>query len=56
MDYAMPSAGDMPSFVSSYHPAPATTNPLGVNGCGEVGCANAMVAVPHAIIDAISSR
>jgi aerobic carbon-monoxide dehydrogenase large subunit len=51
MDYAMPSAGDMPSFVSSYHPAPATTNPVGVNGC-----ANAMVAVPNTIIDATSTR
>jgi carbon-monoxide dehydrogenase large subunit len=54
MDYAMPRAGDMPSFVTGYHPVPATTNPLGVKGCGEAGCAGAMVAVPNAIIDALS--
>jgi aerobic carbon-monoxide dehydrogenase large subunit len=54
MDYAMPRARDMPSFVTSYHPVPATTNPLGVKGCGEAGCAGAMVAVPNAIIDALS--
>jgi carbon-monoxide dehydrogenase large subunit len=54
MDYAMPRAGDMPSFVTGYHPVPATTNPLGVKGCGEAGCAGALVAVPNAIIDALS--
>jgi carbon-monoxide dehydrogenase large subunit len=54
MDYAMPRAGDMPSFVTGYHPVPATTNPLGIKGCGEAGCAGAMVAVPNAIVDALS--
>ncbi len=54
MDYAMPRAADMPSFVTGYHPVPATTNPLGVKGCGEAGCAGALVAVPNAIIDALS--
>jgi aerobic carbon-monoxide dehydrogenase large subunit len=54
MDYAMPRAGDMPGFVTGYHPVPAITNPLGVKGCGEAGCAGAMVAVPNAIIDALS--
>jgi aerobic carbon-monoxide dehydrogenase large subunit len=54
MDYAMPRAADMPSFVTGHHPVPATTNPLGIKGCGEAGCAGAMVAVPNAIIDALS--
>ncbi|MBO0750542.1 MAG: xanthine dehydrogenase family protein molybdopterin-binding subunit [Bradyrhizobiaceae bacterium] len=54
MDYAMPRAGDMPSFITGYYPVPATTNPLGIKGCGEAGCAGAMVAVPNAIIDALS--
>jgi carbon-monoxide dehydrogenase large subunit len=54
MDYAMPRAGDVPSFVTEHHPVPATTNPLGVKGCGEAGCAGALVAVPNAIIDALS--
>jgi carbon-monoxide dehydrogenase large subunit len=54
MDYAMPRAGDMPSFVTGYYPVPAVTNPLGIKGCGEAGCAGALVAVPNAIIDALS--
>jgi carbon-monoxide dehydrogenase large subunit len=54
MDYAMPRAGDMPGFVTGYHAVPATTNPLGIKGCGEAGCAGALVAVPNAIIDALS--
>src|SRR5215470_2790836 len=54
MDYAMPRAADLPNFVTEHHPVPATTNPLGVKGCGEAGCAGALVAVPNAIIDALS--
>jgi len=54
MDYAMPRASDVPSFITEHHPVPATTNPLGVKGCGEAGCAGALVAVPNAIIDALS--
>ncbi len=54
MDYAMPRAPDVPSFVTAHHPVPAKTNPLGVKGCGEAGCAGALIAVPNAIIDALS--
>jgi aerobic carbon-monoxide dehydrogenase large subunit len=54
MDYAMPRAADVPSFVTEHHPVPAKTNPLGVKGCGEAGCAGALAAVPNAIIDALS--
>jgi carbon-monoxide dehydrogenase large subunit len=54
MDYAMPRAGDVPSFVLEDHPAPATTNPLGVKGCGEAGCAGALTSVMNAVIDAMS--
>src|SRR6266851_8184700 len=54
MDYAMPRAADVPSFVTEHHPVPAATNPLGIKGCGEAGCAGALVAVPNAIIDALS--
>ena len=43
MDYAMPRAADVPSFVTAHHPVPAKTNPLGVKGCGEAGCAGALV-------------
>jgi aerobic carbon-monoxide dehydrogenase large subunit len=54
MDYAMPRAADVPSFVLADHPAPATTNPLGVKGCGEAGCAGALTSVMNAVIDAMS--
>jgi carbon-monoxide dehydrogenase large subunit len=32
---------------------PATTNPLGVKGCGEAGCAGSMTSVMNAIVDAL---
>ena len=53
MDYAMPRAADVPSFVLADHPAPATTNPLGVKGCGEAGCAGALTSMMNAVIDAL---
>ncbi len=55
MDYAMPRADDGPAeigFIS--HPVPATSNPLGVKGCGEAGCAGSMTSLNNAIIDALS--
>jgi carbon-monoxide dehydrogenase large subunit len=54
MDYAMPRADDVPSFVNAYHPVPATTNPLGAKGCGEAGCAGALPSVMNALVDALS--
>jgi len=54
MDYAMPRAADVPSFVLADHAVPAKTNPLGVKGCGEAGCAGALTSVMNAVIDALS--
>jgi len=55
MDYAMPRAEDTPGTIGfASHPVPATTNPLGVKGCGEAGCAGALVSVMNAIVDALS--
>jgi carbon-monoxide dehydrogenase large subunit len=56
MDYAMPRASDVPSFELADHPSPATTNPLGVKGCGEAGCAGALTSVVNAVIDALSDH
>jgi carbon-monoxide dehydrogenase large subunit len=56
MDYALPRAADAPSFVLADHPVPATTNPLGVKGCGEAGCAGALTSVMNAVIDALADR
>ena len=54
MDYAMPRAGDAPMFAFESHPVPAKTNPLGVKGCGEAGCAGSLPAVMNAVIDALA--
>ena len=54
MDYAMPRAGDLPSFAFSTHNVPSTSNPLGVKGAGEAGAVGAPPAVINAIVDALS--
>ena len=53
MDYQLPRAADFPpiDFVSC--PTPAPSNPWGVKGCGEAGCAAAPPAVVNAVIDAL---
>ena len=54
MDYALPRAPDVPSFGFLSHPVPAKTNPLGVKGCGEAGCAGSLPSVMNAVVDALS--
>jgi carbon-monoxide dehydrogenase large subunit len=54
MDYAMPRAADVPSFVVENHPVPAKSNPLGVKGCGEAGCAGGLASVMNAVVDALA--
>jgi aerobic carbon-monoxide dehydrogenase large subunit len=54
MDYAMPRAADLVGFPSESRPTPATTNPLGVKGCGEAGCAGGLTAVMGAVTDALA--
>jgi carbon-monoxide dehydrogenase large subunit len=54
MDYCMPRATDAPNFTTASHPVPATSNPLGTKGCGEAGCAGALVSLTNAIVDALS--
>ena len=56
MDYAMPRAADVPSFVLAEHPVPAKTNPLGAKGCGEAGCAGSLTSVMNAVLDALADR
>jgi carbon-monoxide dehydrogenase large subunit len=53
-DYAMPRAHDVPEFEVLSHPVPATTNPLGVKGCGEAGCAGSLTSIMNAVCDALS--
>jgi len=54
MDYALPRAADVPFFSFLSEPTKATTNPLGVKGCGEAGCAGALPSVMNALVDALS--
>ena len=53
MDYAMPRAGDLPSFDLSFRGTRCTTNPVGVKGCGEAGAIALFPAVANAIADAV---
>jgi carbon-monoxide dehydrogenase large subunit len=53
MDYAMPLAGDLPSFVTKQNAVPTESNPLGVKGAGEAGITPATSAVIGAIADAL---
>ncbi len=52
-DYLMPSAADLPSFVTSRTSTPSTSNPLGVKGVGEAGTIASTPAVVNAIVDAL---
>ena len=55
MDYRMPRAGDFPAFDITFHEdEPATTNPLGVKGCGEAGTIAATPALVNAVVDALA--
>jgi carbon-monoxide dehydrogenase large subunit len=54
MDYALPRALDAPQMSVADHPVPATTNVLGVKGCGEAGCAGALTCVMNALADALA--
>ncbi|GAB4186291.1 MAG: xanthine dehydrogenase family protein molybdopterin-binding subunit [Thalassobaculales bacterium] len=54
MDYALPRADNIPDFRMAFHSVPATTNALGVKGCGEAGCAGSFPAVMNAVVDALS--
>ena len=53
-DYCMPRADDAPNFELQNRPAPTATNPLGVKGCGEAGCAGSITSVMNAVADALS--
>ena len=56
MDYAMPRANDVPSFVvDNSTVTPCTHNPLGVKGCGEAGAIGSPPALVNAVLDALNT-
>ncbi|MFI6506676.1 xanthine dehydrogenase family protein molybdopterin-binding subunit [Streptosporangium sp. NPDC050855] len=52
-DYLIPSASDLPAFVTDRTETPSTTNPLGVKGVGEAGTIASTPAVVNAVVDAL---
>ena len=54
MDYAMPRADDMPSFVTEIGETPSPTNPLGIRAGGEGGTTPALAVLVNAVVDALS--
>ena len=52
-DYLIPSAADLPSFVTDRTETPSTTHPLGTKGVGEAGTIASTPAVMNAVVDAL---
>jgi aerobic carbon-monoxide dehydrogenase large subunit len=53
VDYALPTANEVPSFETDRTETPSPTNTLGVKGVGEAGTIAATAAVTNAVIDAL---
>ncbi len=53
MDYAMPRADTLPSFVTAISEVPSPTNPLGIRAGGEGGTTPALAAATNAVVDAL---
>ncbi len=54
MDYAMPRASDLPSFIAEITEVPSPTHPLGIRPAGEGGTVPALGVIINAIVDALS--
>ncbi|HEY3188304.1 MAG TPA: xanthine dehydrogenase family protein molybdopterin-binding subunit [Solirubrobacteraceae bacterium] len=54
MDYALPRADALPSFVTEISEVPSTAHPLGLRGGGEGGTTPALACVVNAICDALA--
>ncbi|MGV4980636.1 xanthine dehydrogenase family protein molybdopterin-binding subunit [Streptomyces sp. NRAIS4] len=52
-DYLVPSAPDLPDFVTDRTETPASSNALGVKGVGEAGTIASTPAVVNAVVDAL---
>lgn len=54
LDYAIPSAAEMPSFECQVTQIPSPNNPMGFKGIAESGCIGAVPAIQNAVVDAVS--
>jgi carbon-monoxide dehydrogenase large subunit len=53
VDYALPTAAELPSFELDRTETPTPVNSLGAKGIGEAGTIAASAAVTNAVIDAL---
>ncbi len=53
VDYLVPSAADLPTYVTDRTETPSTDTPLGVKGVGEAGTIASTPAVVNAVVDAL---
>ncbi|MDB3986697.1 xanthine dehydrogenase family protein molybdopterin-binding subunit [bacterium] len=56
MDYTMPRADNFPEFNLGFTCTHATSNPLGVKGCGEAGAIASPPTIMNAVIDALGGQ
>ncbi len=54
MDYALPIAGQLPSYETERTVTPSPVNPLGIKGAGETGTIASTPTVANAVIDALA--
>ncbi len=54
MDYAIPSAAELPSYETTNTQTDSPRNPLGAKGIGESGTIGSTPAIQNAVIDALS--
>jgi carbon-monoxide dehydrogenase large subunit len=55
MDYALPTAGDIPAIRIVHQHSPSPLNPLGVKGVGEGGAVAPPAAIANAVCDALAA-
>jgi carbon-monoxide dehydrogenase large subunit len=55
MDYAVPTATELPSYTLDSTVTPTWVNPLGAKGVGEAGTIGSTPAVANAVMDALST-
>jgi carbon-monoxide dehydrogenase large subunit len=54
MDYALPLAKQLPTFITDFVETPSPFTPSGVKGVGEAGCIGAPPAIVNAVLDALA--
>jgi carbon-monoxide dehydrogenase large subunit len=52
--YRVPSAAELPPFLTDQTTTPSTSNPMGVKGIGETGTIGSPPAVVNAVVDALA--